>query len=109
MSQNFCQACGRPFKKPRSLNQNSYMFGIVYKLLADHLGYTIDEIHELMKQKFLSRTISIKSESFNVPLSTTELDTVGMEDYLQQIREWAYTALGCSIPKPNEDLEGLNE
>ena len=86
----------------RSLNQNSYMWGVVYKELAIHLGYTLDEIHELMKQRFLPRMLVLGKESYNVPLSTTELSTVEMEEYLSQIREWASTELNVNIPLPNE-------
>jgi hypothetical protein len=42
------------FRKSRSLQQNRYMWGVVYKLIADHTGYTADEVHQLMKDRFLS-------------------------------------------------------
>lgn len=106
MTQERCETCLRPFRKNRSLNQNSYAFGVVYKLLADHLGYTVDEIHELMKHKFLSRMLSISEyEQYNIPISTTELDTTSMEEYLRNIREWASLKLNCYIPLPNEILQ----
>lgn len=97
-----CDKCGREFKKTRSLNQNAYMFGVVYKLLSNQLGYSVDEIHDLMKHKFLGRILNLsETEFYNIPISTTELDTKGMEDYLQQIREWA-DSINCYIPLPNE-------
>ena len=89
----------------RSNNQNAYMWGVVYKILAMELGYTEDEIHELMKQKFLPRVLNLgENEEYNIPVSTTELSTVAMEEYLSKIREWAGTKINCFIPMPNESI-----
>ena len=99
-----CPNCQYQFQlNPRSKNQNSYLWGVVYKELAMHLGYTIDEIHELMKHKFLSRMLHLnENEEYNIPLSTTDLSTSEFEDYLRNIREWASSELNCFIPEPNE-------
>lgn len=96
-----CPTCGRAEKKPpRSIEQNRYMWGVVYKIIASHTGYTIDEIHEFMKHKFLARTIDIEGEKLNIPTSTTDLDVAQMTDYIEQIREWAFSKLNCTIPDP---------
>ena len=42
------------YRKNRSAEQNSYMWGVVYKLMSDETGYTPDEIHQLMGERFLS-------------------------------------------------------
>jgi hypothetical protein len=39
--------------KPRSLNQNAYYWGVVLKIFGEHLGYTLEEIHEVCKWQFL--------------------------------------------------------
>ena len=104
-----CPTCGREEKPKRSLSQNNYAFGVVYKILSLELGYTVDEIHDIMKYKFLPRTIKIGDESIIVPTSTTQLDTSQMEDYLRQIREWASTLEPkIFIPKPNEENYDTN-
>ena len=40
-------------KTSRSTLQNSYYFGVVVEILAKELGYDKDEIHEILKYKFL--------------------------------------------------------
>ena len=97
-----CPTCHRTYPKNRSLNQNAYMFGVVYKHISDHLGYSVDEVHDLMKHKFLGRMILLGNENFLIPISTTDLDTKSMEEYLKNIREWASSSLNCYIPLPNE-------
>lgn len=80
------------------------MWAIVYKEIAMELGYTIYEIHELMKHKFLSRMLHLnETEEYNIPISTADLTTVEMEEYLSNIREWASSKLNVFIPMPNEN------
>lgn len=86
-------------KPQRSTNQNSYYWGIVLKMLADYLGYTVDEIHELMKYKFLPKREVYGQE---VVGSTQNLKTNEFEDYLSRIRSWGQSKLNLTIPLPNE-------
>jgi methylaspartate ammonia-lyase len=82
------------------------MWGVVYKILSDELGYTCDEIHEIMKAKFLKEWVTIKTkdkaEEVEVVKSTTSLKTNEMEAYLDRIRQWAAIDFGISNPLPNE-------
>jgi len=43
----------RKEKSQRSLNQNSYYHGVVVKTLSDFTGYDPEEMHEVLKFKFL--------------------------------------------------------
>jgi len=89
-------------KSQRSLNQNSYMWGVVYEILSHHLGYTTDEVHEICKFKFLRTTISNDSGAYDIGGSTTKLNTAQMEEYLDKIRQWAEVMFELRIPLPNE-------
>jgi hypothetical protein len=84
-------------KKTRSLNQNNYLWGIVYQTIADELGYSVSEIHEYMKARFLPHEGKLE-----IPRSTTSLSTVEMEDYLSKIRIFASSELDIFIQLPNE-------
>lgn len=94
----------KPFKKyvPRSNQQNRYYHGVILPLLADHTGYSTNELHEILKRMFNGKTIAIKGTGYIVGQSTTELTTEEMEHYLGQIRDWASIELGCYLPNPNE-------
>ena len=85
-------------RRDRSNPQNRYMWGVVYELLSETTGYTPSEIHDAMRMLFLQDNLR------KIPTlrSTTELSTVEMENYLEQIRIWAAQELNCSIPLPNE-------
>jgi len=92
------------FRDGRSGNQNRYYWGIIVNGLASEFGYFRDEIHQLLRQKFLGYTrqnpISGKTEQF--VRSTTDLNTEEMEEYLESIRVWALSEFSVYLPLPNE-------
>jgi len=89
----------RKKRKKRSLNQNSYYRGVVIKMLAEFLGYDEDDMHHMMRAKFLSFT---DDKGIEASRSTTTLSTVEMEEYLERIRQWAESFLHFRIALPNE-------
>lgn len=89
-------------KSQRSLEQNKYYWGVVVKLLSEEIGSSLDETHEILKYKFLKRTLTVADEFYDFVPSTTTLNMKEMEEYLNQIREWASVYLNCLIPLPNE-------
>lgn len=105
-----CSRCGyAPSNKKRSNPQNKYYWGCVVQILSDETGYTKDEIHEIIKYKFLPAQKNFcgkkgKDVKLSYSLSTTELDTKNWEELMAQIREWASIELGIWIASPNEAL-----
>ncbi len=102
-----------PESNPRTLSQNAYLWGVVYKLIADHTGHTVEEIHEFCKlnfnQKPLEKVHKILNNNWHalnykllIGQSTTELDTKGFADYIDKIAVFAASELGIDIPKPGE-------
>ena len=90
----------RKERSERSNNQNNYYWGVVLQLLSDHTGYTTDEMHEICKHQFL-----IVHGKFDYVKSTTKLNTVEFEEYLDKIKNWA-AVLGVNIPNPGEVENG---
>lgn len=90
----------RKRRSKRSDKQNRAYFGIVVAMMAEHCGYTTEEMHEALAWKFLGCT----DEGDPLPRrrSTADLNTVEMEEYQAKIRRFAAEDLGLSIPEPNE-------
>ena len=96
-------------KRQRSSSQNRYFHGPLLDDLTSHfaeLGYTKQEVKEIVKFKFLSETVVIDHEDGTTEeiehiRQTSSLNTVEFEEFNRSIREWAST-LGCSIKEPNE-------
>lgn len=89
----------------RSQKQNRWYWSQVIGLVAEHTGYTPDEIHEIYKAKFIPKPMAIADGNGEIVGevvlggSTTRMDTVQFSEFCERIREWAAT-LGIVIPDP---------
>lgn len=88
-------------------NQNGYYWGVVLAILGDEMGITDDEVHDMMRMKFLKIGKEVNGRRYETARSTADLTTVEFEQYLQEIRTWAGTPgeiseEGVMIPLPNE-------
>jgi hypothetical protein len=92
----------------RSQPQNRFYWGVVLHTLSQHTGYTPEELHDLMKCKFLPKERAFLDgngevvEQFVLGGSTRSLDTSEFSTYVNQIRDWASSVLNCYIPEADE-------
>ena len=88
----------KPYKRNRSLEQNSLMWKW-YSIIADDLGYTTEEIHEEFMRKLLI-PITMQTPSGLVEVySTKKLKVKEMTAYLEGIERTA-TEMGIALPRP---------
>ena len=86
------------YRADRSLEQNAYMWGVVYEKLSKHTGYTPREIDQIYGEMF--RQYEKNGHTFIK--STKEFNTVQMEDYLSEVRQHASEFHHLYIEMPNE-------
>lgn len=97
----------------RSHLANRYYFGVVIKALSNHTGYTREDLHDLMKARFLPKELAILNgtgdivDQFVLGGSTRELDTVQFYEYVERVRAWAGDKLDVYIPTPDERGYGV--
>ena len=72
----------------RSLEQNARLWDL-YTSIGNHLGYTPDEMHDLMGYKFLLVVKYVGLEKITKIRSTTDLSVKEMADYQMKIESWA--------------------
>jgi len=96
----------RKKKKNRSIYQNRY-YWLCLTILSNHTGFTKDELHNILRFKFLKTTLTDTKtgELYEYIKSTTDLTTTEMELYLAEIRQFAAETLDCILAEPNEQLE----
>jgi hypothetical protein len=95
----------KKWRKKRSVNQNAYLHGVVYRYVGDEIGLTIAEAHQTMTAHFLSYEKTLPNgTTVKFVRSTTDLDTMEMEAYLEQIRTFMLEQFSCLIPLPNESI-----
>ena len=91
----------KPFNQ-RTLQQNKYYWAVPIALISEALGYEKDEVHEILKWKFL-----LIPGEYGKPdrvRSTRDLSTEEWETYMDEVRRWAVQepCLQLNIPEPNE-------
>lgn len=90
-------------RKIRSNNQNSYYHGVVLKTIALECGMEDKELHDYFKNKFNSKEVKMKNgDLISYGRTTTGLDTLKFNEYIDKIREWSMETLNCYVPLPNE-------
>jgi hypothetical protein len=97
-------------KKRRSLNQNAYLWSVVYGQIAEAFrqhgnNVDADDVHAYLKDnvgKLRQVFVTPDGEVLTGPGSTAKLSTTEFEVYVEKVRAWAAEKLGISIPLPNE-------
>jgi hypothetical protein len=95
--------------KRRSVNQNSYYWGVVVTEIRDRLNelghnVTLDLTHEMLKARFnIQESVNESTgEVFKFPKSTTEMNTEEFCEYIDKIIIFAKQSLDIDILYPNE-------
>ena len=74
-----------------TINQSEKNYWKLIEELGDFLGYEADEMHALMKYKFLSYKQDMLGDEMVVIRSTSKLNSKDFEDYLSKVEEFAST------------------
>lgn len=88
----------------RSIQQNR-LWWLYVSILSDSLGYEKEEIHDILKFKFLKRERIIEKtgEVIEYLESTTRLTRSEFSEVIEQLIRWAAT-MDIILPMPNEQL-----
>jgi hypothetical protein len=91
----------------RSLAANAYYFGVCLELLSEHTGYTVEELHEWAKAKFLPKELAICNgngevvDDLVIGGTTTSLNKNEFYEYVERVRTFAFDRLDLDIPPPD--------
>jgi hypothetical protein len=91
----------------RSQQQNRWYWGVIVELLSEHTGYTPDELHEVLKAKFIPKKLALQDGNgeikgeFVIGGTTTGMDKIEFGEYCESIRRWAAEELDVVIPDPD--------
>jgi len=86
----------------RTIPQNKLYWGVYVRILADHFGYFLEEMHEELKYLFNPVDSKIKPGN-RVGGSTARMTRKQFTEYLEKIELWADAEHGVLLPKPESD------
>lgn len=95
-------------RKPRSNEQNAWLWGCIYPLLLDgliDLGWEftdVEQVHEFFKVQMTNDRVINKDtgEIVEFPSSTAKMDTIAFSTYTDRLRQYAKEYLNIDIPDP---------
>ena len=97
-------------RKPRSNDQNGWLWGCIYPMLLDALleaGWefvSVEQVHEYFKNMLAKDSVVNKhtGEIVEFPTSTATMDTLTFSTYCEKLREYGREYLGIEIPDPDK-------
>lgn len=97
-------------RKPRSNDQNGWLWGCIYPMLLDGLINTgweftsIEQVHEFFKSQITKEEVinPHTGEIIKFPKSTAQMDTVTFAAYCEKLREYGREYLNIKIPDPDK-------
>lgn len=97
-------------RKPRSNDQNGWLWGCIYPMLLDALleaGWefvSVEQVHEFFKAQMAAEKVVNKhtGEIVEFPRSTATMDSVTFSTYCEKLREYGREYLGVEIPDPDK-------
>lgn len=87
----------------RSLEQNGAYWAAYVTPLSEHTGYSCEEIHEILKAKFIPKRVAMQDgngvivDEYVIGGTTTTLDRVQFGEFLRAVEVWAATELGVIL------------
>ena len=99
----------KKIRKPRSNDQNGWLWGCIYPLLLEGLleaGWeftSIEQVHEFFKAQITKDNVvnTHTGEIVEFPTSTATMDTVQFSTYCEKLRDYGREFLGIEIPDPD--------
>ena len=95
----------QPLGMKRTIDQNAYLWGVVYRRIADYSGQTTEEVHEGYKEKFRLEYSPDKKGIWKLrKRSTTEDSIYESWEYALFVRADAMVEMGLQIELPHENF-----
>jgi hypothetical protein len=92
----------------RGVRANRYWWGVCVQLVAEHTGYTPEEVHEIAKQMFIPKKLALSDGNgevkgeFVIGGSTRTMNTQQFSEFVEQFKQWAAAELDIYIPDADE-------
>lgn len=92
-------------RSQRSIDQNAWEWGVAIPILAEHLGYDLDEheaLHYALVDECFGRSWDERLKRDMPNVRSSKLNTEQYSKYMEWLVRWAAREHGCVIPLPNE-------
>lgn len=85
--------------RAKSQNQTGYLFGVLYPVIADELGYRgyeVEQVHDACMRHL--RGLKPEPNPLQLRVSLAEMSHEDVSNYISDLRFWALTEYGITTP-----------
>jgi hypothetical protein len=89
----------KKLSRPKSQNQLGYLFGVLYPIIAEEIGYKqyeVEEVHDACMRHL--RGLKPDPNPLHLRESLRDHDHQYTSDYISDLRHWAVTEYGIVTP-----------
>lgn len=89
----------KKLSRPKSRNQLGYLYGVVYPVIADEMGYRdyeIEQIHDAIMRHI--RGLKPEPNPLGCRVSLAEMSHEEVSAYIEDVRHWALTEYQIVTP-----------
>ncbi len=93
------QVTVKTLARRKSTSQLGYLFGVVYPVIADELGYQeyeVEQVHDAIMRHL--RGLKPEPNPLQVRVSLAEMSHEDVSAYISDVRFWALTEYGITTP-----------
>ncbi len=84
--------------------QLHYLFGVVYKLMAEHTGMSVEEIDAAMKARYLRNKMQWRGGDLTIIRDKRNLTSDEMGEFIEEVRREA-ADLGVVVPEADREWD----
>ena len=85
--------------RPKSHSQLGYLWGVIYPVIAEELGYMdyeVDALHDAIVRELCG--LKPDPNPLKLRVSLAEMDHEQVSEYIESVRHWAVTNYGIVTP-----------
>jgi hypothetical protein len=102
LSGHSIQVVVKKLGRPKSTNQLGYLFGVLYPVIAEELGYRqyeVEEVHDACMRQL--RGLKPEPNPLQLRCSLKDMPHEDVSAYIEDLRHWAVTSFGIVTPEAN--------
>lgn len=91
-------------------NQQNKLMWLWFTIIGNHIGHSPEQVKGILQYKFLriEETIENTGEIVERIKGTSELNSLEMKTFLDEVNLWSNEYLSCSLPNPTTHEENDN-
>ena len=86
----------------KSLQQLGYLYAVIYPIISNDLGYSIDELEIMFYDMFQAKFIIIKDKEYKYTKTLSKCNMKETAEFITKVIDWASIEHGIYIPPPTK-------